>query len=84
MAVLITDIECSSTVEEKLNNKHQLTLDDVYDALEDHDLTVGWDDDPNHGRRVLARGRTSSGRLIRIFLYPVDEDAGVFRLGTAF
>lgn len=40
--------------------------------------------DEVRGERLLVRGRTESGRVIRVLLYPVDPEAGVWRLGTAF
>lgn len=84
MAVLITHVEYSEWVVSKLNQKHRCSIDDVFDILEDENSAAAWEEDPEHGRRLLVRGRTQAGRTLRVVLYPVDEGAGRFRLGTAF
>lgn len=82
MAVDIIEIEYSGWLVSKVNSAHRCTIDDVFDAVENH-VSASWDDDPVKGRRLLVRGYTGSGRLLRIFLYPIDVDLGKFRLGTA-
>ncbi len=84
MALWITDVEYSDIVVAKLNQKHGCTIDDVFEALEGDHVSARWDDDPDRGRRLLVRGRTRSGRVLRVVLYPIDLDAGTFRLITAF
>ena len=82
MAVRIYVIEISDHVRAKINGRHGLTEDDVIDACERYEQAVFDQDD--RGRRLLLRGRTRSGRTVRIVLYPVDEAAGTWRLVTAF
>lgn len=84
VTVLILDVECSDSVEEKLNNKHGLTVDDVIAALNHPDRTAHWFDHPINGRQLIAKAKTPSGLQIKIVLYPVNEDVGAFRLATAF
>lgn len=83
MAVDIRTIEVSDHVRAKINGKHGLSELDVMEACE-MPLAAAWDADPERGDRLLIRGRTSSGRIIRIVLYPIDVTSGTWRLGTAF
>ena len=83
MAVDINEIEYSDWVMRKVNQVHRCTIDEVFDAIENYDLAA-WEEDPERGRRLLVRGRTADDRRLRIILYPIDEAAGTFRLGTAF
>ena len=66
----------------KINSIHHLTIDDVEWVVE-HYEKMAWDDDPEHGLRLLVRGRTEFGRLVRVVLFPTDS-IGVFNVGTAF
>lgn len=79
----INEIEYSSWVVSKVSGPHRLTMDDVFDAVENFEK-MSWEYDDEHGRRLLVRGKTASGRVVRVFLYPVDGSPGTFRLGTAF
>ena len=85
--VMDTDIlviEMSDNVRAKLSGKHNLSEDDVVFACGDGLERAGWEDDPEHGRRLLVRGQTPNKRRIRVFLYPIPGESGAFRLGTAF
>lgn len=82
MKPVIHEVEVSDHVRAKINSKHGVTEDDVLDACEDI-VTAGWIEEPERGPRLLIVGRTASGRTIRVILYPVDPDAGTWRLGTA-
>lgn len=76
-------VECSATVEAKIGSKHGVSLDEVREAVLSRSvLTSTWLDD-HRGRRLLVVATTRSGRLLRVVLYPVDLDEGVWRLGTA-
>jgi len=81
MGVDINEVEYSDWVLAKVNQKHSWTIDDVFDVLEQYE-TAFWDDDLERGRRLLVTGRDRWGRKMRVFLYPIDEEAGTFRLGT--
>lgn len=82
MAVRIYYIEVTDPVRAKINGKHGVTEDDVADACQHAERAVL--DEDERGRRLLVRGLTRSGRSIRVVLYPIDEEAGTWRLGTAF
>jgi hypothetical protein len=82
MKPVINQIEVSGAVLAKINSKHGVTLDDMYDACENI-VKSGWIEDPERGPRLLIEGLTASGRKIRVILYPDDPDAGTWRLGTA-
>lgn len=47
-------------------------------------VSSGWEFDPDRGGwRLLVTGTTYNGRLLKGVLYPVDEQDGMWRLGTA-
>jgi hypothetical protein len=83
MGVVIRVIEVSDHVKSKINSKHGVTEDDVVEACERYTEAV-WDEDPERGRRLLVKGTTRSGRVVRVVLYPDEPDRGTWRLGTAF
>ena len=83
MAADIRMIEVSDRVRAKINGKHQVSEQDVMEACE-APLAAAWDNDPERGNRLLVRGCTRSGRVIRIVLFPIDAQSGTWRLGTAF
>jgi hypothetical protein len=83
MAVDIREIEYSGWLVSKVNGRHSCTIDDVFDAVENY-IAATWEDHPDKGLRLLVKGHTAQGRVLRVFLYPVDVEAGTFRLGTAF
>ncbi len=87
MAVYLGLILCSPSVERKLRSKHALTSEDVRDALQ-HPAKVraAWSDDAGHGRRLIAMGRASGGRLLIAWLMPTpawDPDAEVWLIRSA-
>ena len=43
---------------------------------------AGWEDDEEHGRRLLVEGRTAQGRRLKIVLQPIDVHEGIWRLRT--
>ena len=83
--VYVAWLDCSSDVEAKINSKHGVTLDEAREAImyPSRLRRAVWDEDPERGRRLIARGVTRSGRVIQAVLYPVDPADGVWRLGTA-
>lgn len=83
MAILVESIEISAHVRAKINGKHGVSEDDVVHAVEYY-RAAAWDHDDVAGTRLLVRGPTSSGRTLRVVLYPIDEEAGTWRLATAF
>lgn len=66
----------------KISGKHQLSLDDVEDAL-GGPISQRWDVDPDRGRRLLVRGRVR-GRSVDIVLKLLDGERGIWELKTAF
>jgi len=47
-------------------------------------LRARWHRHPDRGWRLLVVGLTFAGRSIKVVLYPVDANDGIWRLGTAF
>lgn len=73
-------------VDRQIHRKHDVTLDEVREAgiLTDVESSVwGWHPDPARGWRLLVTAKTYVGRRLLVFLYPVDEAEGMWRLGTA-
>lgn len=82
MALRFLVIVISYRVEQKLIHDHQVTADEVQEAV-GRRTTPRWALDKNGINRVLFYGVTDGDRRLRISLYPTGED-GVWRLGTAF
>jgi len=83
MRLDIRDIVCTAEVYAKISGKHHLSLDDVWFACL-HPRAAAWDDDAERGRRLLVRGVTQGGRVIRVILYPVEDIPRTWALATAF
>ncbi len=86
MPVYIAEIRISDAVATKIGLKHGVAVHEVREAfiLTSLERAV-WDFDVDRGWRVLATGSTagSPSRRLNAVLYPVDEDDGIWRLGTA-
>jgi hypothetical protein len=83
VAIYIGLVEISPAMEQKIQDKHKLTPDDVRDACS-APIQARWDSSPAHGRRLLLTGRTRHGTLLKVILQPVDVRDGTWRLRTAF
>ena len=83
--VYVAVIDCSGSVLAKINQKHGVTLAEVEEAVlfPARLRRAAWVWDAQRGDRLAAEGITLSGRVLRVVLYPVDRDAGTWRLGTA-
>jgi hypothetical protein len=62
--IVIAEILCDDAIAAKIRDKHRpLTFAAVRQALiYARDGQAGWDEDDEHGRRLLARSRTYAGR----------------------
>jgi hypothetical protein len=86
VAEAIYDVEISAAINAKINGKNPgVTADEVWDVCYNpRSHNARWHNDPNNdGWRLLVRGRTPGGRLLRIILHPVDVELGKWRLKTA-
>ncbi len=80
----IATLRISRKVLEKLHSKHDLSLEEVKEAiLLGAHLSMRWDYDPERGRRLFVWGLTTDGRRLKVVLYPVDDD-GVWRIASAW
>ena len=75
------------SVRAKLNTKHNISFDEVKEAIQ-HPARARakWDNHPVHGRRVAAIGTVASGRAVLCILIPVpeyDENADTWLVKTA-
>jgi hypothetical protein len=86
VAYIAQVLPASDSLREKINKKHDVTEAEVHEATvlcEVESSQWSWDERPDRGWRLLVTGRTYTGRRLFVVLYPVDEDDGVWRLGTA-
>lgn len=86
VAYIAQVLPASESLRKKIHMKHDVTEVEVHEAvvLCDVESSVwSWDERPDRGWRLLVTGRTYTGRRLFVVLYPVDEDDGVWRLGTA-
>lgn len=70
----------------KIHRKHNVTLDEVREAVILTDVERSawdWDPEPSRGWRLIVIGTTYAGRRLFVVLYPVDQVEGIWRLGTA-
>jgi hypothetical protein len=79
----IAEIQISDAMEAKIRHRRFVTGDEVREACApDAYDRAGWEDDEQHGRRLLVEGRTAQGRRLLIVLQPVDVTEGIWRLRT--
>ncbi len=81
----IAEIRISDRVLAKLADKHQVAGFEVREAFVLTPLErAGWEfDDERGGWRLLATGTTYADRKLDAVLYPIDEEEGIWWLGTA-
>lgn len=83
-AIYIAEIKIARNIEQKINQKHNVTLAEVREAyIMRNDTDLEWEDHPTHGRRVVGFGTTYAGRLLFAALYPIDPTGGVWALASA-
>jgi hypothetical protein len=59
---------------DKLHKKHNITFDEVVEALQwPARARAAWEDHPHYGRRLVANGSVASGRSVLGILKPVPE-----------
>jgi hypothetical protein len=79
----IAEIQISEEMETKIRERRFVTGNEVREAcIPDTYDRAGWDDHPEHGRRLLVTGRTAQGRKLKIILQPIDVREGIWRLRT--
>lgn len=84
VAVLLID----PSIEAKINAKDPpLTGVEVREVvIYAQDAEASWSDDPEHGLRLVVRGKTYAGRELVAYLMPLNEHdpgEGTFKLKTA-
>lgn len=87
-SIVIADVLCDDAIVDKIRDKHPpLTYTAVRQALiYARDVQAGWEEDPEHGRRVVARATTYAGTPFVAYLSPLNEndpEEGTFKLKTA-
>ncbi len=79
----IAEIQISGEMEDKIRSRRFVTGDQVREAcVPDAYDSARWDDDPEHGRRLLVIGRAADGVRLKIILQPIDVTEGIWRLRT--
>jgi hypothetical protein len=87
-SIIIAEVLCDDAIVDKIRDKHPpLTFPAVRQALiYARDVQAGWEEDEEHGRRVVARGMTYVGTPFVAYLSPLNEndpEEGTFKLKTA-
>lgn len=80
----VGEIRFSPEVREKLRLEHNLTPEQVREAVAcgAHD-DLSWDNDPIYGRRLILEGTDDKGP-IRVYLRPIDRRDGLWECLTAW
>jgi hypothetical protein len=79
----IAEIQISEEMEAKIRRRRFVTGDEVRAAcVPDAYDRAGWEDDEEHGRRLLVVCRTAQGRRLKADLQPIDVHEGIWRLRT--
>lgn len=83
--IYIAQIEISSAMAVKIQSKHGVTPAEVREACQapNRYTSAGWSNEPERGLRLIVFGSSAAGRRLKIVLFPVDIDEGIYRLGTA-
>lgn len=82
--VWIAEIHASPAILAKINQKHNVTLEEVKEAaLLGAADQVAWHEHPERGLRLLVKGTSADGKPLNIVLYPDDIDEERFYLATA-
>jgi hypothetical protein len=83
--VWVAVLNISWRTAEKISQLHQLTCDEVRDAVVCRSgLPYVWDIDPDRGARAIVKIQIR-GRPALIVLYPTDDSSGdVWNLGSAY
>jgi hypothetical protein len=80
----IAEIQISEEMEAKIRRRRFVTGDEVREAcVPDAYDRAGWEDDEEHGRRLLVVCRTAQGRRLKVVLQPIDVHEGIWRLRTS-
>jgi hypothetical protein len=86
-AVVVAELIIPPEVEVKIRQKHNLTGQEVREALlYARDAVAKWVEDDVYGRRLMVRGSTYLGRPVIAYMKPRnpdDENEGTFILRTA-
>jgi hypothetical protein len=81
----VYELPWDEAIQEKLWTKHRVMGREVGDVVfDDPGAEFRWHEDRRHGRRLLVRGRTRSGRRLMVILDSIDLDQGVWRCRTAW
>ncbi len=80
----IAEVLVPGHIAAKVNEKHNVTVAEVREAVVLTMLISATRDRLADGsERLLVKGKTYNGRALKVVLYLVDEDLGVWRLATA-
>lgn len=81
----VYELQWDEAIQEKLWTKHRVLGREVGDVVfDDPEADFRWREHRRHGRRLLVKGRTRSGRRLIVILDPIDLDEGVWRCRTAW
>lgn len=77
MGVYLGLIVADESIEEKIQEKHHITLAAVKDAIQwPAQAQTGFEDHPDHGPRWIAIGKDENEREVIAWLVPLPDYAG--------
>jgi hypothetical protein len=80
----VTKVLCHPNVERKIEVEHQVTLQQVREAVAFRAIErCKWHDHPQFGRRLFAWGRTEAAVPLLVILKPVEGQEGTWVCKTA-
>lgn len=82
--IYIADIVIPDDIEHKIRTKHNLTGQDVRESLIHANVRGEERDDEPYGPRLLVHGETYDGIKFLAWLWKIEGDEDVYRLGSAY
>lgn len=84
MRIWIARLEISDAVERKIRRKHNLTGDEVREAIvARRDVHAYWENHSVHGYRIIVSSKLTNGTRLLVWLFPISGDIDTYGLVTA-
>jgi hypothetical protein len=82
--VWIAQVEFDPEIASKVQTKHNISPDEVREAIcFGKHREARWDDHPQYGRRLIVIGDNYLGESIVAYLKPIDQRDGIWECRTA-
>jgi hypothetical protein len=80
----VENLYFSQHVLNKLWDKHDLSQEEVEDALYENNIDARWERHKLHGLRAVVHTQLVDGRMLKVLLKPIDPDNGTWSVITAY